>query len=133
MRLIAEFFRGLMSLRKPWMVWIGLLSAANFMAPLYFLGTVEGQVVLAAGLIGFAVQLAILKARGFVRLLGLGHSPWLVMLPWLVIRLEAAPEASALAWWITAVLVLNALSLLIDIADVVRYLRGERAPMAGRN
>lgn len=130
MRLFAEFFRGLMALRRPWIVWIGLLMAANGIAPLFFLGTVEGRVVLAAGLIGMAVQLAILKARGFVRLLGIGHAPWLVMLPWLAMRLESAPEASMFAWWITAVLVLNFLSLLIDIAEVVRYLRGERAPMA---
>ena len=130
MRLFAVFFRGLMALRKPWIVWIGLLMAANGIAPLFFLGTVEGQVVLAAGMIGFAIQLAILKARGFVRLLGIGHAPWLVMLPWLAMRLEAAPEASMFAWWIAAVLVLDLLSLLIDIADVVRYLRGERAPMA---
>ena len=130
MPLLAAFVRGLLSMKKPWIAWVGCLIAANGIAPLYFLGAVEAQVVLAAALAGMAIQLAILRARGFVRLMGLGHVLWLAMLPWLVARLALAPKGSALEAWIAVVLVLDCVSLAIDVTDVVRYARGERAPMA---
>ena len=92
MGLMVEFMRGVLSLKKPWIVWVMLLMAANFVAPLFFLGSAEARVVLAAFVIGACMQMAILRARGFVRLMGSGHFLWLAMLPWLATRLAAAPE-----------------------------------------
>ena len=120
-----SFMRTMLLMPKPWVAWLGLLMAANFILPLIFITTLEGQVVLATGLISAMIQGRIFQTLGFVRLLGIGHSPWIPLLLWLWSRFEW--DASIFAGWILAVMVLNSLSLIIDAVDVVRYVRGERA------
>ena len=121
-----SFMRTMLLMPKPWVAWLGLLMAANFILPLIFITTLEGQVVLATGLISAMIQGRIFQTLGFVRLLGIGHSPWIPLLLWLWSRFEW--DASIFAGWILAVMVLNSLSLIIDAVDVVRYVRGEREP-----
>ena len=50
------------------------------------------------------------------------------MVTWLWTRLDVAPAGSLFRYWLLATVVLVSLSLLIDVTDVIRYLRGERAP-----
>ena len=119
-----SFMRTMLLMPKPWVAWLGLLMAANFILPLIFITTLEGQVVLATGLISAMIQGRIFQTLGFVRLLGIG--PWIPLLLWLWSRFEW--DASIFAGWILAVMVLNSLSLIIDAVDVVRYVRGEREP-----
>ena len=121
-----SFMRTMLLMPKPWVAWLGLLMAANFILPLIFITTLEGQVVLATGLISAMIQGRIFQTLGFVRLLGISHSPWIPLLLWLWSRFEW--DASIFAGWILAVMVLNSLSLIIDAVDVVRYVRGEREP-----
>ena len=63
---------------------------------------------------------------GFTRILGLGHLPWLPLLAWLVFRLESIPAEDVFGLWIRGVLLINSVSLLLDVADVVRYAIGDR-------
>ena len=65
---------------------------------------------------------------GFVRLLGVGHVAWLFLVPWMWLRLEGVPADGMFRNWMLAVIVLNSISLLVDIADVARYTMGDRAP-----
>jgi len=99
---------------------------ANFLSPLIFITTLEGQVVLGTGIVSAIIQMGIFQAKGFVRLLGIGHSPWIPMLVWLWTRLDW--DFSIFAYWILALIVLNSLSLIIDAVDVARYLMGEKEP-----
>lgn len=114
---------------KPWVVWIHLLVAANLIAPWFFFQALEAQVVLGAFLFGAVTQMGLFHRKGFVRLLGIGHFLWLPMVVWLWFRLCGVSIDHAFAYWMTAVIILDGLSVLIDIADVVRYLRGERKPV----
>ena len=126
MKVMMDFMRTMLLMPKPWVAWLGLLMGANFIFPLIFITTLEGQVVLATGMVSAMIQMGIFRAKGFVRLLGIGHSPWVPMLLWLWSRLDL--DSSILAYWILAVIALNSLSLIIDATDVTRYLRGEREP-----
>ncbi len=128
MKAMIGFLRTMLTLPKPWVAWVMLLVAANMIVPFFFLGTPEGKVVLAAMLFGAVVQTAIFSAKGFVRLLGIGHIAWIPMVFWLWTRLEVAPAGSLFRYWILATIVLASLSLLIDATDVIRYVRGERDP-----
>ncbi len=128
MRAMFDFFRTMLTLPKHWLVWVMLLVTANMIFPLFYLGTLEGRVVLAAMLFGAITQTAIFSAKGFVRLLGIGHVLWVPMAYWLWTRLDAAPAGSLFRYWLLATIVLVSLSLLIDAVDVIRYLRGERDP-----
>ncbi len=77
---------------------------------------------------GALLQIAIFSAKGFVRLLGIGHVVWVPMVAWLWTRLEGVPAGSLFRYWLLATIVLVSLSVLIDAIDVIRYLRGERDP-----
>ena len=126
------FLRGLASLAWPWWIWVALLGLVNGVAPLYFLGSLEARVVLAALLAAAAIQLVLVARLGFVRLLGLGHVlAWVPMLLWLVSRLGNYDTATPFGRWLVALVALNLASLAIDFVDVGRYLAGERQPAPG--
>jgi len=128
-RLMVNFMKAMLSMRSPWPIWIALLMAVNMVAPVFFLESLEARIVLAAALFGAAIQMAIFRALGFVRLLGMGHVLWIAMVPWLWVRLQATALDDAFAYWLLSVVVVDGLSLVIDAADVLRFLRGERAPV----
>lgn len=129
LRLMNEFTRAMLrSLAKPWWFWLALLLAANMVAPLFFIGTIEGIAVLVAFVVSAMLQMAIFRAKGYVRLLGVGHAPWVVLLAWIIPRVPEAPAASAFGIWILAVVILDGISLSIDAIEVARYIGGERKP-----
>ena len=128
MRIMLDFIKTMLAMPAHWVAWIGLLVAANFIAPLFFINLPEGQVVLAAGMIAIVFQVVIFARLGFVRLVGLGHAPWVPLVPWLWVRLEDAGLEGPLGYWMGAVIVVDCASLVIDVVDVVRFIKGERAP-----
>jgi hypothetical protein len=101
---------------------------ANMLGPIVFIRSLEGRMVLLAAMAGATIQIAIFGSKGFVRLLGIGHLPWVPLLFWLWPRLDQVPRDSIFRYWILSVIVLNALSLIIDTTDVIRYLSGDREP-----
>ena len=128
MKFFIRFSKALMSMPMPWPLWLGLLVVANFLCPIYFFAALEAKVVAATFLAGAAIMMAIFAAKGFVRLLGLGHILWVPMVPWLWTRLDQIEPGGSMAYWIGAVVALNGISLIIDAADVVRYVKGDREP-----
>ncbi len=128
MKAMIGFSKGLMSMPMPWPVWLGLLVAINFAGPIYFLEAPEAKVVLAAFLASAALMTVIFAAKGFVRLLGIGHIFWVPMLPWLWTRLDQVESGDLIGYWMIAVVAVNGLSLIIDAIDVVRYVNGDRKP-----
>ncbi len=128
MKAVIGFSKGLMSMPMPWPLWLGLLVAVNVAGPIYFFAALEAKIVLAAFLASAAFMTAIFAAKGFVRLLGIGHIFWVPMVPWLWTRLDQAGPGDPLEYWIVAVMIMNSISLIIDAIDVVRYLKGERQP-----
>jgi hypothetical protein len=115
-------------MERPWQLWMMLLVSANFVLPLFFLGTLEGIVVLAAAMVSLFIMMNLFSQFGFVRLLGVGHIPWLFTVPWLIWQLGQTVESGPFYYWLLSVVVVDSLSLVIDAVDVVRYWRGERQP-----
>ena len=132
-RTIQAFTRGILTLAPLWRLWIGLLLLANGILPLYFIGSIEGKVVLACMLFGATLQMFILRRLGFVRLLGVGHVTWIPMIWWLTGRLEVLQAGTLFHAWILATIALDTTSLAIDAVDVTRWLRGERTPTPSRS
>ena len=108
--------------------WIAALVTVNGVIPLVFISTLEGQLVLASTIAGVLIQMVVFASRGFVRLLGIGHIFWIPMIPWLWTRIDDFPPNDLLGLWISVVIVLDSISLIIDVADVARYAAGDRAP-----
>lgn len=122
----VPFMRHVARMPMPWPLWVVVLFAAN-MTAVVFLPRVEAWVVLGGLGIGALAQMGLFARVGFVRLLGLGHVHWLPMVVWLSGRLNVTTDP-AMRWWMLSVIAVCGVSLAIDTADVVRYLRGERAP-----
>ncbi len=128
MKAMRGFTKGMLSLKKPWVAWLGMLILANMVLPLVFIETLEAQLVLAAAMIGAVFQMAIFHAKGFVRLLGVGHIFWVPLVFWLWTRLDPAWPDSLFAYWILSVVILDSLSLIVDAVDVLSYVKGDRNP-----
>ena len=121
-----KFNKGVLRMSWPVKIWLLVLVAANAVAPLFFLQRLEAQAVFAAMMIG-AMLMSLLTARfGFTRILGLGHILWIPLLGWLAFRLGQIPADDAFGLWVRGVMFVNAVSLVIDTADVVRFATGDR-------
>ena len=125
---MIDFTRTMALFPLHWRLWLAALTAANFAAPLFFLTGIEGRMVLGAGMIAGSIELVIFANLGFVRLLGLGHFVWFPLVAWLLTRLGGIAPGGALWYWAVVVIVIDSLSLVIDVVDVLRFLMGERAP-----
>ncbi len=128
MKTMINFFKAMFRMPKPWVAWVMLLMTVNMVVPIFFIETLEAQVVLATMMASAALMMFLFAQKGFVRLLGLGHVLWIPLVFWLSARVDFASASTGLEQWLLAVIVLNGLSLLIDAADVIRYAKGERTP-----
>jgi len=127
LKVIRGFLEGLATLRKPWRVWLVVLGLTN-MSAVFFLDTLEGKLVLAAIVAGVVFQMSIFAAKGYVRLLGIGHILWLPLVLWLLSRIGDIGTDSTFGKWVLAVIVVDGISLIIDMVDVGRHLAGDRTP-----
>lgn len=125
---VIEFNKCVFRMPLQWSIWLMILMAANMIGPLFFLDTPEGRAVLGVFVLSAGMMMFLFSRYGFTRILGMGHVLWLGLLPWLWGRFESAQGEPMLGAWVTAVLLLNGLSLMIDFVDVIRYVRGDRAP-----
>ena len=128
MRAFLRFNQGLLSMPLPWRVWVLALVSVNLFVPLFFLGQVEAQMVVAALALSMVLMTILTGRFGFSRILGLGHIiAWVPLLAFLWSRLPDSPSSDSFGLWLMAVIVLDAASLVIDSVDVVRFLAGDRA------
>ena len=120
--------KSILKMPSPWLVWIVLLMAVNFFVPLFYIQTLEAQLTLAAVFAGAITQSYIHSKLGFVRLLGVGHIFWAPLVIWLAFRLSSIGVDSSFGIWIASLLLLNTVSLVIDVLDVIRFFSGDRSP-----
>jgi len=125
---MINFFKALLQMPKPWVAWVMLLMTVNMVVPILFIERLEAQVVLATMMASAALMMFLFAQKGFVRLLGLGHVLWIPLILWLSARVDFASASTGFEQWLLAVIALNGLSLIIDVADVIRYAKGERTP-----
>ncbi len=127
MRAFIKFSKGMMKMPLPWQLWLMLLVTVNLVIPLFYIDRLESQVVVGV-FVASLVLFSILTARvGFTRLLGLGHILWVPLLWFLWTRLDQNPPHDLFGIWIRTLMTLNAMSLVIDALDVIRYIAGDRA------
>jgi hypothetical protein len=93
---------------------------------LVFIWAIEGQVVLLTIILTLVVAGQIHKRTPFSRLIGICHLPWMVMLPWVVWRLATVSHDIYLQVWLGYVVVTVLISLVFDVFDLARFLRGDK-------
>lgn len=112
-----------------WRLWFLLLQLVNLVAPLFFIGHPEALAVLAGYLVSAPVIVVMHRRMGWVRLLGIGHFVWFIVLPWVGFRYITEEPTGLFGIWLISVLIVNTVCLAIDVVDVTRYLTGERKPI----
>ena len=127
MQAFVKFNKGMLTMPVHWQLWLLLLVSMNLVVPLFFLGRIEALLVVGALLLSMALMVVLTGRFGFTRILGLGHILWVPLLVFLSTRLDAIPPDDVYGLWIRALITLNALSLVIDALDLIRYIVGDRA------
>ncbi len=114
------------SIPVGWRIWLAVLMFVNFFMPFVFYQRIEAQAIFLAAMIGVFIGLIIFKIQGFTRLLGLMHVPWFPLIYFLWARLNQISAYDVFGIWISTVVLLNSISLVIDVIDVIRYIAGDR-------
>ncbi len=126
MKSFIRFNRGMMRMPFYWQAWLLLQVTVNGAIPIFFLGRLEAQMVLGIMVVNATLMTLLTALTGFSRLLGLGHYPWFLLLFFLWTRLDGIPADDFFGIWIRVLMVLNALSLVLDTVDAARYVAGDR-------
>ena len=126
MRAFIKFNRGVMKMPVLVRLWLMLLVALNLVVPLFSLDRLEAQVVVVTFVASVMLMTVLTASLGFNRLLGLGHIFWIPLMYFLWLRLDQIPVDEPFGLWMRALMVANAISLVIDTIDVTRYISGER-------
>lgn len=126
MRAFIKFNRGVMKMPMLVRLWLMLLVALNLVVPLFSLDRLEAQVVVVTFVASVMLMTVLTASLGFNPLMGLGHIFWIPLMYFLWLRLDQIPVDEPFGLWIRALMVANAISLVIDTIDVTRYISGER-------
>lgn len=126
---LVTFLRGLFKMGPGVLAWIGLLTIFNALIPLYYWPTAEAILCVVVFLAGFGAMVLVTYFFGFTRMLGLGHIFWIPLVIFFLFKIEFARLDQPFYLWMAGVITLNTISLVIDIADVARYIKGDKAPL----
>ncbi len=127
MNAFIKFNKGVMRAPTSVRLWLMLLIVFNLVVPLFYLHRVEAQIILGAFLSSVVLMTILTGLSGFTWLIGLGHIFWIPLLYFLWSRLGQIPADDLFGIWIRVLIGVNAISLVIDGVDVVRYIAGDRA------
>jgi hypothetical protein len=127
MNAFIKFNKSMMEMAMGWQLWLMVLVVHNMIVPLFYFGRLEAQVVFVTLLASMGLMTLITAKTGFTRLLGFGHILWVPLLYWLWTRLPQIPTGDIFGVWVRSLMVVNAISLVIDAVDVARYIAGDRA------
>ena len=128
-----DFLTGIFSLAVGWKIWLFCLITVNFFIPVFFYHTSEAQLTIVAFFLSGILGMVLVRIQGFTRLLGLMHIPWIPLVYYLIGQLNIYSFTQPMGMWIRGVIILNGISLIIDLVDVVRFMRGERKTIGDKS
>ncbi|MFQ5457380.1 MAG: hypothetical protein ACE5FC_02845 [Myxococcota bacterium] len=114
-------------LKEPrWLqAWVGWLLLVNTGA-LVFWKVREARIIFWVFAANAVFMTALCELNGYNKLLGISHVLfWTPMLVWLVPKLPGFDRAAGFGKWVVVLAATDAISLVIDYADVARYILGE--------
>ncbi len=119
-------FRGVLGFPIYGIIWNIVIVAVNS-ASLLFLQHLPGRLVIFVWLGGTYFMANLAQVNGFNRLLGVTHLIfWPPVLIYIYRVLPTVDMTSLYGQWLVALFMVNIVSLVIDLTDVVRYLLGDR-------
>lgn len=133
MEILQEFHADLTANSPEWVrVWLGILVGVLAGSVVFSLVRPEGRAIFLGVLMGMVMTIVIYGQFGFTRILGVGHILcWTPTLIYMLSLQGTAPVAKT--WfgrWLWLAIAVMAVSLAFDYADLVRYMFGDREPIA---
>lgn len=116
---------------RIWAFWLLFITSAAPLLLLWRKGTRADGLALGGAAVLIAVSMPYWHALvGYTRILGVAHFPvWIPLLVWLYHRRERYSSPRHVRWTVLLTAVTVSISLLLDGANAVRYLLGERGPL----
>jgi hypothetical protein len=106
--------------RQPlWVsMWVAILALANITS-LLFWSALTAKVILIAFMLSALMMMALYSYYGFVKILGIGHIFWVVLLPYILLQIPHTD--GGFLWYLVALSSLLTISLVLDAVDVWKY------------
>ncbi len=120
-----RFTQGLLRMPLYAQIWVVMLGIVNTLPAIYWLQHAESRVILIIFIANLVLMLIITARFGFRRILGAAHFLWYPLIVYLLARIDGVQDSDMRAW-IVVLMAMNAVSLIIDTVDVVRWIRGDR-------
>ena len=102
------------------MIWIGVLVVTNMFALAYWDHALAKWIV---GIFLFQgmIMMGLYSYYGYEKILGIAHVFWLPLLAYLVLNIGS--YAGSFQYYLTVLLGVNALSIVLDVFDVITYFK----------
>lgn len=129
MRAFIAFNKGLLQSRPTIKLWLLAMVTLNLIIPIALIPNQVALVVIATMMSSMGLMTLLTARYGFSRILGLGHILWIPLSFYLFSLWQEHSLHSPFGLWLRLLTLINLISLVIDTADVIRFLKGERQPM----
>lgn len=129
---MRKFLAGVRRMPVFWQIWLVVLMIVNGIAPFFYLSEGVAIVTLVAFATGGVIGAILCEVQGFTKLLGLMHGPWVALFALQILVLRAGVSPGGFRNWLLVSTLVTFLSLILDIADVVAYLKGNRSDLLAR-
>ena len=128
MTLIGDIWASFRRLPVWVQIWVGVILVPVNMASLAFLFERDGGIVAILAIGGLLPNLFLMiKQRGLSKAMALSHVlVWMPMIFWILLRMIGGFSDGFMTYLIVLIII-DAISLLFDISDAVKWLRGNRA------
>lgn len=126
MRSIRTFVAGVRGLHPLWQIWLLIMMVVNGILPFFFLPELAAIVTLFGMFSGAFLGLVLVHLHGFTKLLGLMHVPWVPMIAAQIGLYSGFNSASNYSLWLTAAILITAISLVIDAIDVAVFFKTKK-------
>lgn len=128
---LVRFMTEAMRTKPHLLAWIIVLTIVNGIAPMWFLTRLEAQVVLATFLLSVCLTAWLAVLYGFTRIVSVGRVLWVPLVVFLLVRANAL-AMDVYGIWVGMVVVLDMIALMVDVRDVMLYVRGDRDEVVKR-
>jgi hypothetical protein len=105
-------------------IWVAILALVNI-ASLLFWPAFLAKLIFITFMVSAVTMMALYSYFGFEKILGTGHVFWLVLVPYILLRLPHT-DGMFFAYLVMLSAVLT-ISLVLDATDVWKYVHGRRA------
>ena len=106
-------------------IWVLFLMVIN-MASIAFWQEPLAKLIFITFMISAVLMLGLYSIYGYVKILGMGHFLWILLIPYLVTNLPVADDT--FNNYLVAFLITISISLVIDIVDVWKYFSNGSTP-----